>query len=173
MDDESANTPTGELEPRAPTQADLVALCRRLNELGAKYLVVGGFAVIRAGYPRFTGDIDLVIGAGSENEARVYQALEIFADKAVRELDPGDVEKYTVVRVVDEVLVGLMQSACGIDFAEASKHIEISEVDGVPIPFASPLLLWRMKKPANREKDIPDLRFLHRLLSSRGITPPE
>ena len=95
MDDESANTPTGELEPRAPTQADLVALCRRLNELGAKYLVVGGFAVIRAGYPRFTGDIDLVIGAGSENEARVYQALEIFADKAVRELDPGDVEKYT------------------------------------------------------------------------------
>ncbi|HEX8312611.1 MAG TPA: hypothetical protein VF614_14915 [Chthoniobacteraceae bacterium] len=144
-----------------------------MNELGAKYLVVGGLAVIRAGYPRFTGDIDLVIAPGRENEARVYEALEIFADKAVRELDPGDVERYTVVRVVDEVLVDLMQSACGIGYAEAAPYIEVSHVDGVPIPFASPLLLWRMKKPANREKDIPDLLFLQRLLSSQGITPPE
>jgi hypothetical protein len=33
-------------------------------------------------------------------------------------------------------------------------------VEDVDIPFASPGLLWRMKKNTYREKDIPDLIFL-------------
>ena len=32
--------------------------------------------------------------------------------KAVNELDPGDVEKFIVVRVGDEILVDLMRSGC-------------------------------------------------------------
>ena len=71
-----------------------------------------------------------------------------------------DVEKYTVVRVADEFVVDLMQSACGIDFAEASKEIIIREVEGTPIPFASPRLLWRMKVRTHRAKDESDLVFL-------------
>jgi hypothetical protein len=34
-----------------------------------------------------------------------------FSDKAVRQLDPGDIAKYVVCRVSDEVLVDLMGSA--------------------------------------------------------------
>ena len=86
-------------------------------------------------------DIDLLVATDLENEARVFKSLEIFPDKAVLQLDPGDVAKYTVVRVADEVLVDLMQSACGIDYAEAAKDVVIREVQGVPIPFASPRLL--------------------------------
>src|SRR5207248_2646988 len=107
MADENADPApeTAELEPRLPEEDDLVALCRRLNELGAKYVVVGGFAIIKAGLPRVTGDIDLVLATDLENEAKVYKAMEIFPDKAVRELKPGEVSQYTVVRVADEVLV--------------------------------------------------------------------
>jgi len=46
-------------------------------------------------------------------------------------------------------------------------------VQGVSIPFASPLLLWRMKCHTHREKDRGDLFFLRQLLESQGITPPE
>jgi hypothetical protein len=105
-------------------------------------------------------DIDFVIDTSLENEALVYQALEILPDQAVKELVPGEVSQYTVVRVADEIMVDLMASACGIGYEEAIKDSIIRVVDGVPIPFASPRLLWRMKVKTHREKDAPDLLFL-------------
>jgi hypothetical protein len=173
MADEAPDPETGGLESRTPVEGDLVALCRRLNELAARYLVCGGFAIIHCGYARLTGDIDLLVDASPENEAKVYAALEIFPDKAVRQLKPGEVNEYTVVRVADEVTVDLMASAGGIRFDEAAPHIVRRVVQGVSIPFASPLLLWRMKCKTHREKDRGDLFFLRQLLESEGITPPE
>jgi len=151
----------------------LVAVCARLNELGAKYVVVGGLAIIHSGYARMTEDLDLLVDTSLENEALVFKALEILPDRAVLELKPGEVGEYVVCRVSDEILVDLMGSACGIEYAEASQHVVVREVQGVPIPFASPLLLWRTKQPTRREKDTADLIFLRRLLESEGITPPE
>jgi hypothetical protein len=164
MDDESYGTHEtvthdGE-ESRQPTVEDLLDLCRELNRHGAKYLIVGGFAIRGAGYIRETGDVDVIIDTALENEAKVFKSLEILPDKAVLHLEPGEVEKYTVVRVADEIIIDLMKSASGIDYAEASKHVVVREVQGVPIPFASPRLLWRMKKNTRREKDAADLVFL-------------
>ncbi len=93
----------GQLEPRPPGEDDLVKICGRLNELGAHYIVIGGFAVILAGFPRTTGDLDLLIETTPENEALVYKALEILSDRAVLELKPGEVSQYGVVRVADEI----------------------------------------------------------------------
>jgi hypothetical protein len=162
-----------ELASRDPTLSDLVRLCRELNSRGARYLVCGGFAIRTAGYPRYTQDIDLVVDTALENEAKVFQALETLSDKAVRQLDPGDVAKYTVCRVADEIVVDLMSSASGIDYAAAAPEIVLREVDGVSIPFASPLLLWRMKRHTHRAKDEADLLFLRELFQAQGIVPPE
>jgi len=163
---------TGELISRPPERSDFVELCRELHKREANFLVVGGFAIIFAGYPRTTGDIDLLIDTKLENEVRVYAALATLPDGCVRELEPGEVEKYTVVRVADEILVDLMAKASGIDYAEASKSVVVHEIDGVPIPFASPELLWRMKCRAGREKDRGDIEFLRQYFAARGITPP-
>ena len=173
MADEIPDGEEGGLTSRTPERGDLVELCRRLNAVGARYLVCGGFAIIQAGYPRTTGDIDLLVDASLENEALVFSALEYLPDRAVLELDPGDVAKHVVCRVSDEVLVDLMGKAAGIDYAEAARDIVVREVDGVAIPFASPLLLWRMKRHTHRVKDAPDLLFLRQLLEAQGITPPE
>jgi hypothetical protein len=150
----------------------LVALCRELNHREARYIVVGGFAVIFAGHARLTGDIDLLVDTSLENESRVFKALESLPDKAVRELQPGETAQYTVVRVGDEFIVDLMKSACGIEYAEAARDIVYRDVDGVRIPFASPRLLWRMKAPTRREKDAPDLVFLREYFADHGETPP-
>jgi hypothetical protein len=175
MDDQNAGEKRDveNLECRPPVEADLVALCRELNRREARYVVVGGFAVIAAGYPRFTGDVDLMVAADSENEAKVFGALSTLPDNAVRELQPGELQQYSVIRVGDEILVDLMRSAGGIDYAEAVKHVVLREVDGVPIPFASPQLLWRMKAVTHREKDAGDLVFLRHWFAERGEEPPK
>lgn len=161
-----------DLEPRPPAEADLVALCRELNQRGARYVVIGGFAVIAAGLPRVTGDIDLMVAVDRENEAKVFSALATLPDNAVRELQPGELQQYNVIRVADEFLVDLMVSAGGIDYAEAAKDVVVRELDGVPIPFASPALLWRMKALTHRIKDQPDLVFLRQWFTEHGQQPP-
>jgi hypothetical protein len=161
-----------DLDPRIPDAGDLVQICRRLNELGAKYVVIGGFAVIASGLARTTGDVDILMDTSAENEARVFKALEILPDKAVLELEPGDVSKYSVVRVADEIVVDLMKAACGIEYGDAAGEVITREIDGTAIPFASPRLLWRMKAPARREKDGPDLAFLREYFRQRGEEPP-
>lgn len=175
MDDPDADREGGssDLESRPPLDADLAGLCRELNRRGAKYVVVGGLAIIHAGFGRFTGDVDLLVATDPDNEARVFSALETLPDKAVRGLDPGDVARHTVVRIGDEILVDLMRSACGIEYAEAAQDVVIREVKGVPIPFASPRLLWRMKCRTHRAKDEADLVFLREWFRHHGQAPPE
>jgi len=134
---ENDHTPPPELEPCEPTLADLVALCRWLNT---------------AGYVRQTIDVDLLVATGADNERRVYEALSHLPDNAVRELTAGDLDQSAVIRVADEIIVDLMKSAGGIQYSEAAREITTVTVDGVPIPFASPSLLWRMKAKTYRKK---------------------
>ena len=175
MDDKDAGTEQSaeSLTSRPPVEADLAHLCRELNLREANYVVIGGFAIIAAGLPRTTGDVDLIVAADLENEAKVFSALSTLPDNAVRELQPGELQLYNVIRVGDEILVDLMRSAGGIDYAEAAKDVVVREVDGVPIPFASPRLLWRMKAVTHRAKDAGDLVFLRQWFAERGEEPPE
>lgn len=71
MDDQDAGgqrTPEN-LVNRPPTEEDLVGLCRELNQRGAKYLVVGGLAIIAAGLPRMTTDVDLMPSTSGIDDA--------------------------------------------------------------------------------------------------------
>jgi hypothetical protein len=122
-----------------------------LNEQEARYVVVGGFAIRAAGYDRRTMDIDLLIESSLENEARVIRAVSRLPDAAAKELEAGEIARYVVVRVADEIVVDLMQSASGVDYEAARPDVVVHEVNGVSIPFASPELLWKMKKGVDAE----------------------
>jgi hypothetical protein len=146
----------------------MAQICAELNRLGARYVVIGGWAIIQAGYLRTTEDIDLLIETTPENEAKVIQALSILPDNAASELRPGEVSEYGVVRVGDEVVVDLMKSACNVTYGEAIKDAITFHIDGVPVPFASPAILWKMKQTV-RAKDAPDRLYLEQLLKAQGL----
>lgn len=163
-DDDSLNL------TRPPTDEDLARLAAKLNQIGAKYIVVGGLAIIAAGYTRATMDIDLLVDASPENDEKIRKALETLPEKAILELGPGEIENYVVIRVCDEFTVDLMAKACGMSYDDAKELILYREHLGVNIPFASPKLLWKTKQ-TYREKDAADRIFLQRLLEDRGEWP--
>jgi predicted nucleotidyltransferase len=154
---------------REPQFADLVRICRALNDAGARYVLIGGFAVIAHGGARTTKDIDLLIDPSPFNVARVREALGILEDQAVREVADDDVAHYTVVRVVDEVVVDLMGRACDVEYEAAIADAVTLTFDGVPVPVASPETLIRTKNTI-RPSDEADRRYLQALLdaSRRG-----
>lgn len=77
---------------------DIERILRALNEARARYLVVGGIAVVLHGYLRTTADLDLVLQLDRDNVLRAMAALsglqfrprapvpmEAFADPSLRE----------------------------------------------------------------------------------------
>jgi hypothetical protein len=151
---------------REPTLEDLIQLCKRLNEAGAKYVVIGGFAVILNGFTRTTGDVDLLVDSSPENVARIKEALLYLPDQAVREIEPEEVAQYQVVRVADEIIVDLVHKACEVIYDHTRGHIAHYIVDEVRIPFLTPALLLKTKMTL-RPKDAEDRFFLEQLLQDQ------
>ena len=152
---------------RAPEPEDLVRICRALNESGARYVLIGGFAVIAHGATRFTRDIDLLVDDAPDNIARVKRALAVLADNAVAGVADHDVRDHIVVRVADEIVVDLMGKACGLSYADAMTDVERIDLGGVPVPVASPATLIRMKD-TYRPQDRIDRDYLESLIRRRG-----
>jgi len=152
---------------RAPEPDDVVRICRALNDAGARYLLIGGFAVMAHGAGRFTKDIDLLVDDAPANVARVKLGLAVLADNAASEVAEDDVQRHVVVRVADEVVVDLMGRACGLTYTEASRDAETIERGGVVIPVPSPATLIRMKDTP-RPQDAVDRAFLEGVLRERG-----
>ena len=151
---------------RAPEPEDLVRICRALNDAGARYVLIGGFAVVAHGASRFTKDIDFLVDEAPENIARVKQGLSILADNAAADVADSDIRDHTVVRVVDEVIIDLMGRACGLTYAEVSADMEWHDLAGVRVPVASPSTLVRTKD-TYRPQDVIDRSFLRELLERR------
>lgn len=153
---------------RTPLLEDLVRICRALNEAGARYVLIGGFAVIAHGGVRTTRDIDLLVEDSPENIARVRIGLDVLADKAARDVADSDVREFSVVRVADEVVVDLMGRACGLSYGEVIRDAERIDLEGVSIPIASKPTLIRTKKTI-RASDAADCYFLQqRIKAERG-----
>lgn len=147
---------------RQPRPEDLTKICAALNREGARYILIGGFAVIARGLERPTKDIDFLIESSTENIERIKRALAVLPDNAVREVKSNEIERYDVIRVADEVVVDLMAKACGVTWEEASRDSEVLELDGVEIPIAGIETLIRTKQTV-RPHDAADREFLERL----------
>lgn len=151
---------------RAPEPADVIRVCRALNEAGAKYVLIGGFAVVAHGGARFTKDIDLLVDDRPENVARVKRGLSVLADNAAQAIADTDVREYVVVRVADEILVDLMGRACGLEYADVAADAEQMRLEDVDVPVASPATLIRTKD-TYRDQDKVDRAFLEAVIQRR------
>jgi predicted nucleotidyltransferase len=154
---------------RPPTLADIVKICRALNGAGARYLLIGGFAVIIHGGVRTTRDIDLLVDDSPENLVLLKKALSVLEDNAVAAVEEEDLRKYAVVRVADEVVVDLLARACGVDYSEAAKAAETIEIEGTAIPVADKRTLIRTKTTF-RPSDQADCLLLQALLDEESET---
>jgi hypothetical protein len=155
---------------RAPEPDDVVRICRALNEAEARYVLIGGFAVIAHGAARFTKDIDLLVDDAPDNIARVKRALAVLADNAAKDVRETDVRDHVVVRVADEVIVDLMGRACGLSYADVMQDVEYMQLGDVRVPVASAATLLRTKD-TYRPQDAIDRGFLEELLRTRKPKP--
>ena len=65
---------------RPATLEDLVKLCRELNARGARFVIIGGTAMMNLGFVRATEDIDLLVARGMDEERKVIDAIATLPD---------------------------------------------------------------------------------------------
>lgn len=104
-----------------------------------------------------THDIDLLIDTSPRNLEKIKKALSFLPDNAIKEVEPEDVQNYTVVRVADEIVIDLIGKIGDVDVYNAGT--EMYEIDGVKVVVADLDTLIKTKQGL-REKDKADLDFL-------------
>lgn len=157
---------------RPATWDDVVHVCRLLNEAGAKYMLIGGYAVFAHGFNRQSDDIDILVNPILENQKKWVFALSELPDKAAKKLEnEGNVFEpdYTMaIRINNEVTIDVMPAAGGKNWETLKKHVETIQSGGITIPVLSieGLLLT---KQGFRPKDQMDRSVLERAMKKRGV----
>jgi hypothetical protein len=142
----------------SPDFKDLLKIFKKHN---IRYLIVGGYAVMKYTEPRFTKDLDVFIATDKENADRVYSALKEFG-APLENLTSDDFahQGYFYQMGSPPLRVDIMMSIPGIEFDEAWKDRKFVELDDLSIPFISRTDLIRAKEASGRPQDDIDLERL-------------
>lgn len=152
---------------RAATLEDLKLLIRALNDNGAEYLLVGGYALFVHGYHRATTDIDVLVPASEESGRKLRSALMRLPDGAARDIEPAWFEEGENIRVADEFVVDVMLNAGGETWLTLQGNAETVDLDGIPVRTVDLEGLLRTKQ-SMRDKDVADRTVIEGALEALG-----
>jgi len=123
-----------------------------------RYLVVGGYAVMKYSEPRFTKDLDVFIATDQENATGVYAALKEFGAPLENLTSDDFTQKgYFYQMGRPPIRVDIMMSIPGIEFDEAWEKREVVKLDNLKIFFISRSDLIRAKEASARPQDKIDI----------------
>ena len=135
---------------------------------GAKFLLVGAYALAAHGYPRATMDIDIWVMPSPDNAEAVLKALRRFG-APLHGLSAGDLQKDdTIFQIgVAPRRIDIITGVSGLRFAETFEHSSEVRIEGVPVHIPSVDDLIRNKRASGRTKDLADVEALESLKSSQ------
>ena len=151
------------------TSPDFKELLSLLEKYKVRYLVVGGYAVMKYTEPRFTKDLDLWISTDEGNSKAVYAALKEFG-APLKDLAPADFseEGYFYQMGNPPFRLDVMMSILGVAFESAWANREEVQVESLAVPFISKADLIKAKEASGREQDLIDARELRKTDQSFG-----
>jgi hypothetical protein len=124
-------------------------------------LIVGGFAVMKYGEPRYTKGLDVWAHNSPENSARVVAALRKFGAPVERDHITAETfsNKQIVYQIgVAPIRIDILTEVTGVEFRQAWKNKVSSTIFGVPVNFISLDDLIANKQALGRTSDANDLK---------------
>jgi hypothetical protein len=143
------------------TSSDFKELLKIFEKYKIRYLIVGGYAVMKYSEPRFTKELDMFIATDQENAKSVYLALKEFG-APLENLSSNDFvqEGYFYQMGRSPLRIDIMMSIPGVEFDMAWKNREVVELDDLQVFFISRSDLIRAKEASGRPQDKIDIEKL-------------
>ncbi|MBI2788071.1 MAG: hypothetical protein HYX59_05255 [Elusimicrobia bacterium] len=149
-----------------------------LNEAGARYVVVGGLAVVLHGHLRLTADVDIVLDLEPVSARKAMEALKAIGLKARAPVDPAafadpsqreswiagkNMTVFSLHSPADPLLILDLFVRYPIPFEDLWSRSRTIDLKGVKIQVASIDDLIAMKRAAARPLDMSDVEALEAL----------
>lgn len=139
-------------------EKDFEDFIKSLNKNKVKYCIIGAFAVGLYGYPRYTGDIDILVEPAPGNAEKIIKAIKEFGFKSLDLTEKDFSQENKVIQLgYEPVRIDLITSLGGITFKEIWKHKEEGTYGKVKVYFIGRNELIKSKKLANRPQDKIDI----------------
>ena len=142
-------------------ESEYLNLLRLFHAEHVDYVVVGGYAVIVHGFPRTTGDIDILVRPTVANAARVVRALVRYG------FVKGEFEENDFITTpnflsfsLHDVWIDLMTQLAGVTFEECATDALTVETDAIPVRYINLAALRKAKTATSRPQDLQDLTNL-------------
>lgn len=160
----------GSLDP------ELDVAARAMVQAGARFVVIGGFAVIANRYVRATEDIDFLVPDDADNDRRILTALRRLDAVRQRDQEPLEDEHLlgkshlraiTRAGVIDIVRGGLPP----LDFETVAAEAMQADYEGLEFKIASLRSVVGFKRLAGRPRDQLDLTELEAIHGELPLEP--
>lgn len=159
----------------SPLDPKLDVAAAAMVDAGARFVVIGGFAVIANRFVRATEDVDFLVPDDADNDNRVLAALR--ALDAVRQRDEVPVRDehllgQTHLRVITSAgVIDVMRGGLPpLDFDTVVSEAMLADYDGLEFPIAGLRSVVGFKRLAGRPQDRQDLERLEEI---HGELPEE
>ena len=144
-----------------PLPKDWRQFIELLNSNGVEYLIVGAVALAHHGWPRYTGDLDILVGNSPENAQRLETALKDFGLGALDLTAADFVDSYRVIQLgVPPNRIDLLTSITGVSFQEAWAGKVQADLEGTLAKIIGRDTLIQNKRSTGRPQDLADLDAL-------------
>lgn len=143
------------------TEKDYEDILKLFNKHKVRYCVVGAYALAFHGFPRYTKDLDVFVGASVENAERIVKALKAFGFEALKLKVADFVKKGNVIQLGYEPLrVDIVTAIDGVSFEELWRKKKTGYYGKARTFFAGKNELIKNKKASGRKQDLADLEIL-------------
>jgi hypothetical protein len=140
---------------------DFKELLSTLARHRVRYLVIGGYAVMRYAEPRYTKDLDLWIATDPLNATAIFTALREFGAPLLNLSEKDFMEPgYFYQMGRPPLRVDIMMSIPGLEFESAWRNREEVSIDELSVPFISKQDLIGAKLASGRPEDLLDVERL-------------
>jgi hypothetical protein len=162
---------------------DLERIFAALEASGARYLVVGGVAVVLHGHLRFTADLDLVLAMDPANLRRALDALSALGYRPRAPVSPDEfLDPATRKRWIEEKRMTVLSFASPVmpttevdlfaaepfPFEAAYQRALHAQIQGIVVTVASLPDLIALKRSAGRPQDLEDVQILEAIERELG-----
>ena len=148
-------------------EKDYEELLQLFNKHSVKYCIVGSYALAFYARPRYTKDMDILVGHYPENARRILTALREFGFGSLPLSEQDFTEPGQIIQLgYEPVRIDLITSIKGMDFEKIWENRSWGQYGRQQVFFISLNDLVESKKKADRNQDRADLEVLKKVMKN-------
>jgi predicted nucleotidyltransferase len=145
-------------------------LLQVLNDFEVRYLIVGGYAIMKHTEPRYTKDLDVWVEKSAENASRVFSALKRFGAPVQADgITPETFSRHEITYQIGvaPIRIDILTQITGVEFSAAWTRRVGGTIFGIPVSFLSRDDLVANKRATGRSSDLEQLKQISQKMENR------